>query len=459
MGENDTKSIDQARVIALKRREDARFAELHPRSLALEARGRRSMPLGVPLSWMAFLYDHPPLFVDSADGAMFRDVDGHDYLDVNLGITVASAGHTPAPVIDAVTDRLRRGIQFGLPTEDAIVVSEELARRHGLPCWQYVLSSTQANTEVIRLARMLTGRERVVVFEGKYQGHVGELLAVADGSIVAPEYHGITSVDIARTVVVSWNDLDRVEHVLASGDVAVLLVEPALTNSGIVFPEPGFHKGLRHLTAEHGVVLALDETQTLPMAYGGLMRAWGLEADTITLGKSLGGGIPVAAYGLNEALVGLIDREFAPYDVSGDAVDEPAIGGTLFGSALSLAAVRAALEHVWIEDTYARTNRLAALMADGMRTAIRGHGRDWDVYHLGNRAGYRFSPLPPRNNAEAGERDIPAVRHLQRVYFLNRGIWEFGWWGGPAVSAQTTEPQARFYVEVFGEFLAELLGP
>lgn len=416
------------------------------------------MPLGVPLSWMAFLYDHPPLFVAEGSGATFTDVDGHRYLDMGLAITVASAGHTPEPVVRAAIDRIARGTQFGQPGEDAIHVSEHLAERFGLPKWQYTLSSSQANAEVIRLARLLTGRERIVVFEGKYQGHVAELLAITDGVDVIPEYHGITPTDVARTVVVPWNDLDAVAEALRGGEVAALLVEPALTNSGIVLPDAGFHDGLRELTRAHGVVLALDETQTLPMAKGGLGRAWGLEPDTVTLGKSLGGGIPVGAYGMTEAIAGLIEREFRPYEVSGDAVDEPAIGGTLFGNALSMAAARAALEHVWTDETYARTGRLAAVIADGMRAAIRSHGLDWDVYALGNRAGYRFSPTPPRTNADAAERDLPVVRHLQRVYFANRGIWEFGWWGGPAVSAQTTDEQAHLYVGVFERFLGELLG-
>lgn len=452
-----TAAVDLDRVAELKAREDAAFAATHERSLELHARARSSMPLGVPLSWMTFLYDHPPLFVEAGDGGTFTDVDGRRYIDMSLGITVASAGHTPEPVIRAVERQIRRGTQFQLPTEDAIFLSEELARRWGVPKWHYALSSSQAITDVIRLARVFTDREQVLVFEGKYQGHVGELLAVMDGTGSAPEYLGITQRDIARTVVVDWNDLAAAERVLAGGDVAVVIAEPLLTNSGIVFPREGFHDGLRRLTREAGTVLAIDETQSLPMAFGGLVREWGLEPDMVVLGKSLGGGVPVAAYGMSDDISALIDREYAPYEVSGEAVDEPAIGGTMFGNALSIAAARAAIEGVWTPETYARTSRLARVLADGMRETVRRHGQDWDVYCIGNRAGYRFSPDPPRNNLEAGERDIPAVRHLQRVYFLNRGVWDFGWWGGPAVSAQTTEEQIREYTDLFAEFVAELL--
>lgn len=415
------------------------------------------MPLGVPLSWMAFLYDHPPMFVDEAEGVHFTDVDGHRYLDMSLGITVASAGHTAEPIVRAVDDRMRKGIQFHLPTEDAIIVSEELARRWGLPKWQYQLSSTQANTDAIHLARLLTGRERIVVFEGKYHGHLAEVLAVWDEGRTAPEYLGVTDHDIARTTVVAWNDLDAVAGALAYGDVALLLAEPALTNSGIVFPSEGFHTELRGLTREHGTLLAIDETQTLPMAFGGLLREWGLEADLVVLGKSLGGGVPVAALGMTHEISGLIDREYAPYEVSGGEVDEPAIGGTLFGNALSMAAARAALVEVWTEETHLRMQDLARALSAGMESAIRSHGRDWDVYQLGNRAGYRFAAIPPRNNQEAAKCDLPPVRHLQRVFMANRGVWDFGWWAGPAISAQTTGEDVDKYLQAFADFMEELL--
>jgi glutamate-1-semialdehyde 2,1-aminomutase len=200
-------------------------------------------------------------------------------------------------------------------------------------------------------------------------------------------------------------------------------------------------------------VLTIDETQTLPIAFGGLVRAWSLEPDAIVLGKSLGGGVPVSAYGLGERLAATVDREYEPYDVSGEAVDEPAIGGTLYGNALSMAAARAALEHVWTEETYARTSRLATRLAEGLRAAFTRHHLEWDVYSSGNRAGYRFHPEPPRTNEEAGARDVPAVRHLQRVYLANRGIWDFGWWCGPAISAQTTEAHVDRYLAVFSGFV------
>lgn len=450
-------TVDLDRVAALKQAEDEEFARMHPQSLAMRERARQSMPLGVPLPWMSVNWDHPPLFVVSGEGSRITDVDGHTYLDLSLGITVASAGHTPAPVIEAVARRMASGIQFHLPTEDAIAVAEELARRWGLPKWQFQLSSSQAVTDSIRLARALTGRERILAFEGKYQGHLTELLAVEGEDGSEPEYHGITPADIARTTMVDWNDLDGAASELSMGDIAIVLVEPALTNQGIVMPLAGFHTGLRDLTRQHGAMLVLDETQTLPMAFGGLMSAWAIDCDMVVLGKSLGGGVPVAALGMTDEIAALVDHDYQPYEVMGTPVDEPGIGGTLYGNALSMAAARAALEGVWTTETYARTSALAARMASGMEAAIRRYGRDWDVYSIGNRTGYRFDPRPPTNNAEAAAFDIPLVRHCQRVFMANRGVWDFGWWGGPAISAQTAEPDVDLYVERFDQFLAAML--
>jgi glutamate-1-semialdehyde aminotransferase len=308
------------------------------------------------------------------------------------------------------------------------------------------------------LARAFTGRERILVFEGKYQGHLTELLAVQGERGTEPEYHGITHADIARTTVVDWNDTEAAAAELVVGDVAIVFVEPALTNSGVVFPSDSFHRELRRLTSEYGTVLALDETQTLPMAFGGLVNAWNISCDMVVLGKSLGGGVPVAALGMTDEIAALIDHDYQPYEVMGSAVDEPGVGGTLYGNALSMAAARAALDGVWTEETYARTSSLATGLAHGMRTTIEQHGRDWDVYTVGNRAGYRFDPRSPTNNAEAAAYDIPLVRHFQRVFMANRGVWDFGWWGGPAVSAQFTPDDSRYYLERFEQFIDALVG-
>jgi glutamate-1-semialdehyde 2,1-aminomutase len=225
---------------------------------------------------------------------------------------------------------------------------------------------------------------------------------VEGGKAPAPEYAGIRAHDIARSVIVDWNDLAAVERALAGGEIAVVIAEPILSNSGLILPEPGFHEGLRRLSRAAGTLLLIDE-------------------------------------------------------VTGEATLEPATGGTLWGNALSMAALRAALEHLWTPSTHEAMEGLAAGLASGMRAAARAHDRAWDVYHVGNRAGYRFAARPPRNNREAAAFDIPAVRHLQRVYLANRGVWDFGWWCGPAVSAQTTSADVDAYVAAFQQLLDELL--
>ena len=448
--------IDLELVARLKEREDARFVAERPKSQALLERGRASMPNGVPMMWMSTLWDHPPMFVASAAGARFTDVDGHEYVDFNLSITVASAGHSPEPVLRAVADRIARGTQFQLPTEDAIAASEALADRFGLPFWQYALSSSQAIGDAIRLARIATGRDRIVMFEGKYHGHLAETLGIAGDGRVEPEYLGIDRLDLERTVIVDWNDLDGLAAALRGGDVAVVIAEPILSNSGLVLPADGFHDGMRRLTREAGALLLLDETQTSPMAFGGMTRALGLSPDLLVLGKSIGGGVvPVAAYGMHEALAELI-AVHPLYEVSGEAVDEPAIGGTLWGNALSMAALRAALEEVWTPPTHERMQALATTLADGVRGIVRGHGHDWDVHTVGNRVGFRFTANPPRTNREAAEADLPVLRNLERVYLANRGVWDFGWWAGPAISAETTRADVDVYLEAFEELLAEL---
>lgn len=413
------------------------------------------MPHGVPLGWMSTLWE-TPLVVDGADASRFTDVDGNVYVDFSLGITIASAGHTHPAVVDAVTERVRRGTQFVLPTEDAIAVSEELARRTGLPKWQYALTATQAMTDAIRLARATTGRDRLLVFDGKYHGHVAETLVVLDdGGRLVPEYAGVVPEDFARTVVVDWNDLDAVEAALAGEDVALVIGEPVLTNSTIVFPEPGFHDGLRRLADTSGALLAMDETQTLPCAFGGLTAEWRLEPDLLVLGKSLGGGVPVAAYGMRDAISALIEAG-APQQAIGEPVDDVAIGGTTFGNALSMAAARATLEHAFTREVHARMTALAGRLAAGLAQTIDEAGLPWSTYHLGNRAGTRFTVDPPRTNREAIGGDDHALRGLQRVFLANRGVWDMGWWCGPAVSAQTTEPDVDAYLSAFDAFVAAL---
>ncbi len=258
------------------------------------------------MAWMDDLYDHPPVWVARGEGASFTDVDGHTYLDMYVADMSAFCGHAPAPVIDAVADRIELGNQFLLPGEDAIAVAEHLAGRYGMPKWQFTLSATQANTEVIRLARELTGREIVLMFDGKYHGEGDATLVVQEDGEVVPESRGLPPGIAAQARIVQFNDVAALEAALAPGDVALVLAEPAMTNAGFLLPRPGYHEELRRATRDAGTLLAIDETHTLVCAYGGLTGDWGLEPDFLTLGKAIAAGVPLATYGMRDEIAALI---------------------------------------------------------------------------------------------------------------------------------------------------------
>jgi glutamate-1-semialdehyde 2,1-aminomutase len=411
------------------------------------------MPRGVPMLWMEDLYDHPPVWVTHGSGAYFWDVDDHRYLDFYLADMSAFCGHAPPPVVRAVAERMSQGNQFLMPSEDAVPLAEHLAGRYVMPKWQFTLSATQANTEVIRIARHSTGREVVLVFDGKYHGHLDSTLAVLDDGVVKPEYYGLPIGATATTRIVPFNDVAALQKALAPGDVAVVLAEPAMTNAGFLVPEQGFHSALRQLTAETGTLLAIDETHTLITAYAGLGRKWDLRPDFLIVGKSIAAGVPLAAYGMTEVVAQLLDAPDEPYVVSGAAVAEPATGGTLFANALSLAAGRAALTEVLTEPAFARTCELGVRLANGIRESISGHAMPWSVAQEGAHAYYTFTPTVPHDAASSRVADDPDLRALMRVFMANRGVWESGWWLGPTVSVAHTEADVDTYLEVFDDLL------
>jgi glutamate-1-semialdehyde 2,1-aminomutase len=452
----DLTGIDPARVRELAEVENARFVAERPRSMALHEQACRSMPRGVPMAWMDDLYEHPPVWVSHGEGASFTDVDGHSYLDMYVADMSAFCGHAPRAVVGAVTRRVKLGNQFLLPGEDAIAVAEHLAHRYGLPKWQFTLSATQANTEVIRLARELTGRAIVLMFDGKYHGEGDATLVVQEDGKVVPESRGLPPGVAAQGRIVQFNDVAALEAALEPGDVAVVLAEPAMTNAGFIRPRPGYHEQLRRATRQAGTLLAIDETHTLVCAYAGLAQDWGLEPDFLTLGKSLAAGVPLAAYGMRDEIAALIAPPEQSRVVSGVVVDEVATGGTLFANALSMAAGRAALLDVLTEKAFERTAALGARMAAGLRTAIRSAGLRWSVAQYGAHASYFFVHEPPTDGAGSRAADDPGLRALIRVFMANRGVWESGWWLGPTVSVAHGAEDVDRYVDLFEEFLREV---
>ena len=446
--------VDRGRLAALTAREAEAFAAVRPRSRELAERSRRSLLGGVPMTWMMRWAGPYPLFLAEARGARVVDVDGHEYVDLCLGDTGAMAGHAPEPVVRAVAERAAAGITAMLPTEDAAWVGEELARRFGLPLWQFTLSATDANRFAIRICRAVTGRPKILVFNGCYHGTVDETFATlrADGSVGLRAGNVGPPVDpVLTTKVVELNDLDALEAALAPGDIACVLAEPALTNIGIVLPEPGFHEALRELTRRTGTLLVIDETHTFSAGPGGYTAAHGLEPDLLTIGKAIGGGVPVGAFGVTEELA-----ERALTQADADYEDVGGVGGTLAGNALSLAAVRATLGEVLTEEAFARMLSLGERLADGIAGAILAAGLPWHVTRLGARAEYRFTPQPPRNGGEsatAGDEELERFLHL---YALNRGVLITPFHNMALVSPATTEADVDRHTEVFSDALGEL---
>jgi glutamate-1-semialdehyde 2,1-aminomutase len=452
-------TLDQDHLAALERSENERFVTARPRSMALLERSRRSMPRGVPMSWMDDLYEHPPVFVSHGDGARFVDVDGHTYLDMYIADMSAFCGHAPGPVVEAVGTRMALGNQFLMPGEDSIVVAEHLAGRYGLPKWQFTLSATQANTEVIRLARAATGREIVLMFDGKYHGHGDATLVVLEDDEVVPEEHGLPRWITGQARIIPFNDVEALQAALAPRDVALVLAEPAMTNAGFILPDGGFHDALRRLTRETGTLLAIDETHTLVTAYDGLTGRYGLEPDMLTLGKSIAAGVPLGAYGMTDEIAAHIAPPDDHHVISGVPIDQVSTGGTLFANAVSMAAGRAALLEILTEDAFARSAELGDRLAGGLRTAIAAAGVRWSVVQSGAHAAYFFTDTPPRNGAESRAADDPRLRALMRVWLANRGVWESGWWLGPTVSLAHSTADVDHYVDRFAECLADLGRP
>jgi len=439
--------VNVAAVSGLLQRERERFARDHRRSSELHERARGSLLAGVPMSWMTMWAGGHPTYLDHAEGARLVDVDGNEYADFCLGDTGAMAGHSPEPTMRAV--RARAGLTTMLPTDDAAWVGEELARRFGVPYWQFSLTATDANRWLLRICRQVTGRPKVGVFNWCYHGSVDEAFVTLEGS---REGNVGPMVDPAQTTrVAEFNELDSVEAALAHGDVACLLMEPALTNIGIVLPESGFLEGVRELCTRHGTLLIIDETHTLSAGPGGCTAAWGLEPDAVSLGKSIGGGVPIGAYGVSAALAERIAAE-----EEADYEDTGGVGGTLAGNALSLAAARATLAEVLTDEAFARMSALRERFVAGAQASLERHSLPWSVVSLGARAEYRFCPEPPRTGAESAAASDPELDEYLHLHLLNRGVLITPFHNMALMCPATTEAQVDRHTEAFGEAVEQL---
>lgn len=448
-------TIDRSRIAELMERERETFRAQHPRSGRLAEEARSSLLFGVPMNWMVRWPGDWPVFVEEAAGAHFTDVDGNTFVDLCLGDTGGMAGHGPKASVDAIAEQAARGITLMLPTKDAAWVGEEMTRRFGVPLWQFCLTATDANRFVLRWAREITGRPKIVVHNWNYHGSVDETFAQLDEQGQLRPREGLigqaTPLELT-TKVVEINDLDALDAALAPGDVAAVLFEPALTNIGIVLPEPGYHEGVRELCTQYGALLVIDETHTISAGPGGCTKAWGLDPDMLTIGKTLGAGIPSAAFGMTEEVGRRIldNTDWRNSDVGGT-------GGTLAGNALSLAAMRATLGEVLTDAAFERMIELGRRFADGVQGVIDSRGLPWHVTRLGCRVEYLFRSDPARNGSEAAAGQDEELDPLIHLYLLNRGVLMTPFHNMSLMSPATTAEDVDRHTEVFGQAVDELI--
>jgi glutamate-1-semialdehyde 2,1-aminomutase len=453
-------TLDRTRLARLLEAEQAAYTDAHPGSRALHEQATNLFGR-VPMTWMNMWSGGFPLYLDHAHGNRVTDVDGHTYVDFALGDTGAMAGHSPAATVAAVRARAGElgGITTMLPTEDAQWVGAELERRFGLPVWSFTLSATDANRWAIRLARLATGRPKVLVFAYCYHGSVDEAFALPgpDGKAQSRPGNVAPPVDLDLTTrVATWNDLASVEAALAHGDVAAVLTEPALTNIGIVLPEAGFLEGVRELATRYGSLLLVDETHTFSAGWGGATREWDLQPDLFVIGKSIGGGIPCGAYGLSRDVAAAVTRHTEVGDA--DIVDVGGVGGTLAGNALSTAAMRATLGEVLTAEAFSHMTELATAYTAGVQETLDRYDVPWSVSRLGARAEYRFVRPAPRTGEEsaaAADGDLDAYLHLA---LCNRGILMTPFHNMALMCPETTREDVDRHTEVFAEVVGELWG-
>ncbi len=447
--------IRPERIAELMKIEEKRFLDLHKASTAAFNQSSKVMHEGVPMSWMAKWPGAHPVFVKEAKGAHFTDLDGHDYIDFCLGDTGSMTGHSPAATVAAVKAQIDKGITAMLPSENAAIVSDLLRDRFGLPLWQFTVSATDANRHVIRYSRMITGRSKIVVIDRCYHGSVDETFATLDdaGFTVKREGNIGAPVDLdVTTRVVEFNDLPAMEKALAQGDVAAILMEPAMTNIGIVLPQPGYLEGVQDLCKKYGTLLIIDETHTISVGPGGMTKQLGLKPDFFTIGKALAAGIPVGTFGMTQAVADAIKSR-----VEIEKIDTGGIGGTLAGNILALAAMRATLTEVLTEANFAKMIELGDRWSDGVDAAIEEFDLDWHCNRLGARGEYIFKGKAPRTGKEAADSGDFALEQYIHLRLLNDGFLLTPFHNMALMCPDTTAADVDAHTAAFRAMCADLV--
>lgn len=445
---------DRAKLAHLFNEEVALFEKQHPNSAALHQKAEGSLMSGVPMSWMAKWPGPHPVYVASAKGSRFIDVDGIEYVDFCLGDTGAMVGHSPDASIKAIAEQLGKGITFMLPTEDAAIVGKTLAERFGLPKWQFTLTATDANRHILRYARHVTGKSKVVVHDYCYHGTVDETFAVLDehGNTISRDNNIGPQIDPSlTTIVIPFNDLAAAERAFATGEVAALLIEPAMTNIGIVLPEEGYLEGLRELCTKYDVILIHDETHTISEGPGGMTARRNLHPDAVVMGKTIGAGIPAGAFGMTEELTKRVQDSLHL-----EHIDVGGVGGTLAGNALSMAAIRATLLEVLTPDAFVKMEELCNIWTADVQRLIDQYSAPWQVSQLGCRAEYSFRPQAPKNGREAADADDFELQQYLHLHALNRGILMTPFHNMALMSPAHSSADVQRHTEHFEEALQAL---
>lgn len=446
--------VDRQALAALHEREAARFLAMHARSAALAAEDAQHFLFGVPLHWMRDWPTPAVLHVERAQGNRLYCADGHEYLDFCLGDTGAMFGHSPAPVARAIAGQASRGLTAMLPSTLTAEVGQRLAHCFRLPRWQITLSASDANRFVLRWARAITGRPRVLVFDGCYHGTVDDtFVRLVDG--VAANRPGLLGqvTDLTRlTRVVEFNDVPALAEALSHRDVACVVTEPVLTNSCMVLPKAGFHAELRRLTRDAGALLLIDETHTISTGRGGYTRAHGLEPDLFVLGKPIAGGVPASVWGFTDEVARRLTdvRHRMPAGHSG-------MGTTLSANGLSLAAMRATLEQVMTPEACEHMEALASRLSTGLREIITRHDLPWHVVRVGARVEFICAPGPLVNGTEAEAAHAPALEQALHLGLLNRGCLIAPFHNMMLVSPATSPTQVESLCDAFDAIAAALL--
>lgn len=450
-------AVDRTRLAFLLEPERTAHRDRTPASRA--AFGEATHLLGgVPMTWMNKWSGGYPLYLAGAHGNRVTDIDGREYVDFALGDTGAMAGHTPAATIEAVEQRLQvlGGITTMMPSLDAEWVAADLTRRFGLPLWSFSLSATDANRWALRIARLVTERPKILAFSYSYHGSVDETLVIAGPDGQAQQRPGNVgpAVPVSQTTrVAEFNDLDSVERELRHGDVAVLITEPALTNIGIVLPEPGFLDGLRELCTKYGTLLLIDETHTISMGPGGCTAAWGLRPDLFVIGKSIGGGIASGAYGVTEEVAAAVLAH-----ATADLVDVGGVGGTLAGNALSTAAMRATLGSVLTVAAFEHMIALGTRFHDGARGVIERYDVPWSIAQLGARVEYRFCRPEPRTGTQSAAAHDDDLEEYLHLFMSNHGVLMTPFHNMALMCPETTAADVDLHTMLFDEAVRRLAG-